>query len=103
MTNNTDGWKIKFRSMIRKQNINMLAWQENNPNPQTEEELNGLLSILGKLKDNVQSYCENIRQYGWEKHSTTIPLNESKLLEQKEWLEKQHGVVNDEFIEGSGS
>ena len=97
MDNNTDKWKLKFRSMIRKQNINMLAWQENNPNPQTEEELNGLLSILGKLKDNVQSYCENIRQYGWEKHTTTLPLDESRLLEQKKWLEEPQG------IEGSGN
>ena len=97
MDNNTDKWKLKFRSMIRKQNINMLAWQENNPNPQTEEELNGLLSILGKLKDNVQSYCENIRQYGWEKHTTTLPLDESRLLEQKKWLEENQG------IEGSGN
>ena len=75
----------------------MLAWQEINPNPQTEEEFNGLLFILGKLKDNVQSYCENIRQYGWEKHSTTIPLNESKLLEHDKWLEEN------QHPEGSGS
>ena len=97
MTNNIDDWKIKFRTMIRKQNINMLAWQENNPNPQTEEDLNGLLSILDKLKDNVQSYCENIRQYGWEKHSYTLPLPENKLLEQKQWLEEN------QHPEGSGS
>ena len=75
----------------------MLAWQENNANPQTEEELNGLLSILGKLKDNVQSYCENIRQYGWEKHRYTLPLSENKLLEQKKWLEEN------QHPEGSGS
>ena len=96
MTNNTDGWKIKFRSMIRKQNINMLAWQENNTNPQTEEELNGLLSILGKLKSNVQSYCENIRQYGWEKHSTSLPLDQTKLVEQQKFLEETQGVLADD-------
>ena len=53
MTNNTDNWKLKFRSMIRKQNINMLAWQENNPNPQTEEECNELINILKRLEENV--------------------------------------------------
>ena len=97
MDNNTDGWKLKFRSMIRKQNINMLAWQENNPNPQTEEELGILIDILTKLTENVYSYRDNIRVYGWVKYSTTIPLDETKLLEQDKWLkENQHP-------EGSGS
>ena len=97
MINNTDGWKLKFRSMIRKQNINMLAWQENNPNPQTEEELDILINILKKLAENVYSYRDNIRVYGWVKHSTTIPLDKTKLLEQKEWLEEN------QHPEGGGS
>ena len=97
MSQQSDDWKIKLRSQIRKQNINMLAWQENNPNPQTDEELKGLLVILGKLKNNVQSYCENIRQYGWEKHSTKIPLDNSKVLEQQKFLEQHQN------LEGSGN
>ena len=97
MINNIDGWKIKFRSMIRKQNINMLAWQENNPNPQTEEELEILINILKKLTENVYNYRDNIRVYGWVKHSATIPLDKTKILEQDKWLEEN------QHPEGSGS
>ena len=75
----------------------MLAWQENNPNPQTEEELGILIDILDKLTENVYSYRDNIRVYGWVKYSTTIPLDETKLLEQDKWLKKN------QHPEGSGS
>ena len=83
--------------MIRKQNINMLAWQENNPNPQTEEELEILINILKKLTENVYNYRDNIRVYGWVKHSATIPLDKTKILEQDKWLEEN------QHPEGSGS
>ena len=95
MNNKIDNWKLKFRSMIRKQNINMLAWQENNPNPQTEEECNELINILKKLEENVYNYRDNIRVYGWVKTRSTIPLDKTRLLEQQEWLEKnQHPEGN---------
>ena len=95
MDNKIDDWKLKFRSMIRKQNINMLAWQENNPNPQTEEECNELINILKKLEENVYNYRDNIRVYGWVKTRSTIPLDETKLLEQQKWLEEnQHPEGN---------
>jgi hypothetical protein len=91
---------VKYKGYIRKCAINILAWLENNPNPD-EEKIKELIELKGRIKDSIFNYCENIKD--WEKHTTTLPLNETKLLEQKEWLEKQHGVVNDEFIEGSGS
>jgi hypothetical protein len=91
---------VKYKGYIRKSAINILAWLENNPNPD-EEKIKELIELKGRIKDSIFNYCENIKD--WEKHTTTLPLNETKLLEQKEWLEKQHGVVNDEFIEGSGS
>jgi len=91
---------VKYKGMIRKSCINILAWLENNPNP-TQEKAQELLELRGRMKDAIFNYFDNIKD--WEKHTTTLPLDESRLLEQKEWLEKQHGVVNDEFIEGSGS
>ena len=97
MDNKIDNWKLKFRSMIRKQNINMLAWQENNPNPQTEEECNELINILKRLEENVYNYRDNIRVYGWVQTRSTIPLDKTRLLEQQEWLEKN------QHPEGSGS
>ena len=51
MSQQSDDWRIKLRSQIRKQNINMLAWQENNPNPMTDEECDGLIDILKILTD----------------------------------------------------
>ena len=91
---------VKYKGYIRKSAINILAWLENNPNP-TQEKAQELLELRGRMKDAIFNYFDNIKD--WEKRTTTLPLDESKLLEQKEWLEKQHGVVNDEFIEGSGS
>ena len=91
---------VKYKGYIRKCAINILAWLENNPNP-TEEKAQELKVYKGQINDHIYNYCENIKD--WEKHTTTLPLDESRLLEQKEWLEKQHGVIDDEFIEGSGS
>ena len=51
MSQQSDDWRIKLRSQIRKQNINMLAWQENNPNPMTDEECEGLIDILKSLTE----------------------------------------------------
>ena len=91
---------VKYKGYIRKSAINILAWLENNPNP-TQEKAQELLELRGRIKDAIFNYFDNIKD--WEKHTTTLPLDESRLLEQKEWLEKQHGVVNDKFIEGGGS
>ena len=47
------------------------------------------------MKDAIFNYFDNIKD--WEKHTTTLPLDESRLLEQKKWLEENQG------IEGSGN
>ena len=47
------------------------------------------------MKDAIFNYFDNIKD--WEKHTTTLPLDESRLLEQKKWLEETQG------IEGSGN
>ena len=88
---------VKYKGMIRKSCINILAWLENNPNPQTEEECNELINILKRLEENVYNYRDNIRVYGWVKTRSTIPLDKTRLLEQQEWLEKN------QHPEGSGS
>ena len=91
---------VKYKGYIRKSAINILAWLENNPNP-TQEKAQELLELRGKMKDAIFNYFDNIKD--WEKHTTTLPLDESRLLEQKKWLEENQGVVNDEYIEGSGN
>ena len=85
---------IKYKGYIRKSAINILAWLENNPNP-TQEKAQELLELRGKMKDAIFNYFDNIKD--WEKHTTTLPLDESRLLEQKKWLEENQG------IEGSGN
>ena len=85
---------VKYKGYIRKSAINILAWLENNPNP-TQEKAQELLELRGKMKDAIFNYFDNIKD--WEKHTTTLPLDESRLLEQKKWLEKNQG------IEGSGN
>ena len=85
---------VKYKGYIWKSAINILAWLENNPNP-TQEKAQELLELRGKMKDAIFNYFDNIKD--WEKHTTTLPLDESRLLEQKKWLkENQHP-------EGSGS
>ncbi len=85
---------VKYKGYIRKSAINILAWLENNPNP-TQEKAQELLELRGKMKDAIFNYFDNIKD--WEKHTTTLPLDESRLLEQKKWLEENQG------IEGSGN
>ena len=85
---------VKYKGYIRKSAINILAWLENNPNP-TQEKAQELLELRGKIKDAIFNYFDNIKD--WEKHTTTLPLDESRLLEQKKWLEETQG------IEGSGN
>ena len=85
---------VKYKGYIRKCAINILAWLENNPNP-TQEKAQELLELRGKMKDAIFNYFDNIKD--WEKHTTTLPLDESKLFEQQKWLEENQG------IEGSGN
>ena len=85
---------VKYKGYIRKNAINILAWLENNPNP-TQEKAQELLELRGKMKDAIFNYFDNIKD--WEKHTTTLPLDESRLLEQKKWLEETQG------IEGGGN
>ena len=85
---------VKYKGYIRKCAINILAWLENNPNP-TQEKAQELLELRGKIKDAIFNYFDNIKD--WEKHTTTLPLDESKLFEQQKWLEENQG------IEGSGN
>ena len=85
---------VKYKGYIRKSAINILAWLENNPNP-TQEKAQELLELRGKMKDAIFNYFDNIKD--WEKHTTTLPLDESRLLEQKKWLEENQG------IEGGGN
>ncbi len=85
---------VKYKGYIRKSAINILAWLENNPNP-TQEKAQELLELRGKMKDAIFNYFDNIKD--WEKHTTTLPLDESKLLEQNKWLEEN------QHPEGSGS
>ena len=85
---------VKYKGYIRKSAINILAWLENNPN-HTQEKAQELLELRGKVKEAIFNYFDNIKD--WEKHTTTLPLDESKLFEQQKWLEENQG------IEGSGN
>ena len=85
---------VKYKGITRKCAINILAWLENNPNP-TQEKAKELLELRGKMKDAIFNYFNNIKD--WEKHTTTLPLDEAKLLEQQKWLEEN------QHPEGSGS
>tara|TARA_R100001463_G_scaffold106245_1_gene160846 strand:- start:267 stop:545 length:279 start_codon:yes stop_codon:yes gene_type:complete len=85
---------VKYKGYVRKSAINILAWLENNPNP-TQEKAQELLELRGKMKDAIFNYFDNIKD--WEKHTTTLPLDEARLLEQNKWLDETQG------IEGSGN
>ena len=85
---------VKYKGYIRKSAINILAWLENNPNP-TQEKAQELLELRGKMKDAIFNYFDNIKD--WEKHTTTLPLDETRLFEQQKWLEEN------QHPEGSGS
>lgn len=86
---------VKYKGYIRKCAINILAWLENNPNP-TEEKVSELIALKGQMNSNVFNYCENIKD--WEKHTTTLPLDQTKLIEQQEFLEETQGVPADEDV-----
>ena len=83
---------VKYKGYIRKCAINILAWLENNPNP-TQEKAQELLELRGKVKEAIFNYFDNIKD--WEKHTTTLPLDETRLFEQQQWLEEnQHPEGN---------
>ena len=112
---------VKYKGYIRKCAINILAWQENNPNPTTEEELKGLIELKGSLNDSIVNYCvllseekaneirvlkrkvsenifsyyENIISGGWEKRTMVIP---TKVQEHQKFLEETQGVPTDDDV-----
>ena len=75
---------LKYKRIIRKSAINILAWLENNPSP-SEEDIGMLKALQSKLKDSFFYYAENIKD--WEKHTTTIELPEP-VLKQQEYIEQ---------------
>ena len=75
---------LKYKRIIRKSAINILAWLENNPSP-SEEDIGMLKALQSKLKDSIFYYGEHIKD--WEKHTTTIELPQP-VLEQKEFIEQ---------------
>ena len=80
----SDNKILKYKRIIRKSAINILAWLENNPNP-SEEGIGMLKALQSKLKDSIFYYAENIK--GWEKHTTTIELPEP-VIKQQEYIEQ---------------
>ena len=86
---------VKYKGYIRKCAINILAWLENNPNP-TQEKAKELLELRGRIKDSIFNYFDNIKD--WEKHTTTLPLDQTKLVEQQKFLEETQGVPADDDV-----
>ena len=84
---------VKYKGYVRKCAINILAWLENNPNP-TQEKAKELLELRGRIKDSIFNYFDNIKD--WEKHTTTLPLDQTKLVEQQKFLEETQGVLADD-------
>ena len=60
---------LKYKRIIRKSAINILAWLENNPSP-SEEDIGMLKALQSKLKESIFYYGEHIKD--WEKLTTTI-------------------------------
>ena len=83
---------LKYKRIIRKSAINILAWLENNPNP-SEEGIGMLKALQSKLKDSIFYYAENIKD--WEKHTTTIELPEP-VLKQQEYIEQNQVNISEE-------
>ena len=75
---------LKYKRIIRKSAINILAWLENNPSP-SEEDIGMLKALQSKLKESIFYYGEHIKD--WEKHTTTIELPEP-VLKQQEYIEQ---------------
>ena len=86
---------VKYKGYIRKCAINILAWLENNPNP-TQEKAKELLELRGRIKDSIFNYFDNIKD--WEKHTTTLPLDQTRLVEHQKFLEETQGVPADEDV-----
>ena len=89
---------VKYKGYIRKCAINILAWLENNPNP-TQEKAKELLELRGRIKDSIFNYFDNIKD--WEKHTTTLPLDQTKLVEQQEFLDEVQGTHGDKIADGN--
>ena len=83
---------LKYKRIIRKSAINILAWLENNPSP-SEEDIGMLKALQSKLKDSIFYYAENIKD--WEKHTTTIELPEP-VLKQQEYIEQNQVNISEE-------
>ena len=75
---------LKYKRIIRKSAINILAWLENNPSP-SEEDIGMLKALQSKLKESIFYYGEHIKD--WQKHTTTIELPEP-VLKQQEYIEQ---------------
>ena len=80
----SDNKILKYKRIIRKSAINILAWLENNPSP-SEEDIGMLKALQSKLKESIFYYGEHIKD--WEKHTTTIELPEP-VLKQQEYIEQ---------------
>ena len=91
----TDNRIVKYKGQIRKSSINILVWLENNPNPSEEKVVLELIPLQRKQQDAIFNFRENIKD--WDKHTTTLPLNENRLKEQKEFLNEN------QFVEGAGN
>ncbi len=74
---------LKYKRIIRKSAINILAWLENNPSP-SEEDIGMLKALQSKLKESIFYYGEHIKD--WEKHTTTIDLPQP-VLEHQAYLD----------------
>ena len=83
---------LKYKRIIRKSAINILAWLENNPSP-SEEDIGMLKALQSKLKDSIFYYAENIKD--WEKHTTTIELPEP-VIKQQEYIEQNQVNISEE-------
>ncbi len=74
---------LKYKRIIRKSAINILAWLQNNPSP-SEEDIGMLKALQAKLKESIFYYGEHIKD--WEKHTTTIELPQP-VLEHQAYLD----------------
>ena len=83
---------LKYKRIIRKSAINILAWLENNPSP-SEEDIGMLKALQSKLKDSIFYYAENIKD--WEKHTTTIELPEP-VIKQQEYIEQNQVNISED-------
>ena len=83
---------LKYKRIIRKSAIYILAWLENNPSP-SEEDIGMLKALQSKLTDSIFYYAENIKD--WENHTTTIELPEP-VLKHQEYIEQNQVNISEE-------